>query len=106
MSSQPFVVPAANLNPRLRFWHWWSFACADYGQVQISTNNGASWINLSPGYWNDSSGDWTRAWLDLTAYAGQTVRLGFYFASSSGSGCGYTVSTGWLWTKSQLNPAR
>ena len=32
---------------------------------------------LSSNY--DSSGQWTRAWLDLTAYAGQTVRLGFYF---------------------------
>ena len=99
-SSQPIVVPAANLNPRLRFWHWWSFACNDFGQVQISTNNGATWQALSPQYGEngtgknyDSSGDWTRAWLDLTPYAGQTVRLGFYFYSQSSYGC--NAAAGW-----------
>ena len=90
--SQPIVVP--NVNPRLRFWHWWSFGPCDYGQVQISTNNGASWIGLSPGYGADSSGEWTRAWLDLTAYAGQTVQLGLFFHANSGFGCG-GVGFGW-----------
>ena len=92
--SSPILVPTASQNPRLRFWHWWSFACGDYGQVQISTNNGASWVNLSPQYTTDSSGKWTEGWLDLSLYAGQTVRLGLYFASTS-SGCGNTVSAGW-----------
>ncbi|MCW5553223.1 MAG: hypothetical protein KIS67_13820 [Verrucomicrobiae bacterium] len=92
--SPPFVVPPAILNPRLRFWHWWSFACGDYGQVQISTNNGASWQALSGGYSADSSGRWSRGWLDLTAYAGMTVRLGLYFHSQS-AGCGGTVGAGW-----------
>jgi hypothetical protein len=101
VSSQPFVVPAANLSPRLRFWHWWSFSCGDFGQVQISTNNGVTWRVLSPNYGEagsgqnyDSSGDWTQAWLDLTPYAGQTVRLGFYFYATS-SGCNNTVAPGW-----------
>lgn len=42
--SQPFVVPPASTNPRLRFWHWWSFGSCDYGQMQISSNNGTSWM--------------------------------------------------------------
>ncbi|MCL4787210.1 MAG: hypothetical protein KJ070_10510 [Verrucomicrobia bacterium] len=92
--SPALVVPSANSNPRLRFWHWWSFACGDYGQVQISTNNGASWLGLSGGYSADSSGRWSRGWLDLTAYAGMTVRLGLYFHSQS-AGCGGTVGAGW-----------
>jgi hypothetical protein len=90
--SQPFVV--TNDNPRLRFWHWWRFACGDYGQVQISTNNGASWINLSGQYWADSSSRWSRGWLDLTPYSGRTVRLGLYFYSTD-AGCNNTVEDGW-----------
>ena len=69
--------------------------------MQVSTNNGASWQALSPKYGEDvvgsfpgnydSSGQWTRAWLDLTAYAGQTVRLGLYFESHGGG----NVAPGW-----------
>ncbi len=36
------LIPDAALNPRLRFWHWWSFGYYDFGQVQISTSNGAN----------------------------------------------------------------
>ncbi len=92
--SSPFSVPPANQNPRLRFWHWWSFNACDYGQVQISTNNGVSWVALSPNYAAGSSGNWTRAWLDLTPYAGRIVRLGFFFHSHSFSGCG-GIGPGW-----------
>jgi hypothetical protein len=104
VSSQPLVVPPAATNPRLRFWHWWSFNCYDYGQVQISTNNGASWIELSPGYGAasgnyDSSGNWTRPSLDLTPYAGQLVRIGFFFYSRSDFPCdgswNVEIAPGW-----------
>ena len=37
--SAPILVPVAELNPRLRFWHWWSFGRSDFGQVQVSTEN-------------------------------------------------------------------
>jgi len=30
-----FTVPAANQNPRLRFWHWFSFSTADYGKYRL-----------------------------------------------------------------------
>ena len=43
ISSIAIVVPTAGENPRLRFWHWWSFASNDWGQVQVSTDNGATW---------------------------------------------------------------
>lgn len=92
-----FTVPSADQNPRLRFWHWWSFNNNDWGQVQISTNNGASWEALSPAYWTTSAELWTRPLLDLSAYAGKTVRIGFYFEShNSGWPDYYTyVSSGW-----------
>jgi hypothetical protein len=94
LMSSPFIVPTASNNPRLRFWHWWSFGTCDYGQMQISTNSGTSWVNLSGQYSADSSGGWSRAWLDLTPYAGKMVRLGLFF-KSQGGGCGNYVGPGW-----------
>jgi hypothetical protein len=89
--SPAFTVPLASLNPRLRFWHWWSFSSYDFGQLQISTNNGATWDNLSSQY-TTSSGGWTYAPpISLSAYAGKTVLLGFYFESYGGG----NVSSGW-----------
>src|SRR5262249_44780627 len=78
ISTPPFVVPSADQQPRLRFWHWWSFSCDDYGQVQIRVDGGP-WQALSADgiYTADSSGNWTRACLDLSPYSGQTVQLGF-----------------------------
>jgi Putative metal-binding motif len=94
-----FVVPAASENPRLRFWHWYSFNCSDFGTVQIKPNGG-SWVSISEPYYWYSSGLWTRPCLDLTAYAGQTVQVAFYFHSENNgsSGCGYgsvDVDAGW-----------
>jgi hypothetical protein len=86
--SPPILVPVAELNPRLWFWHWWSFGALDFGQVQITTNHRANWQAWSPKYGQDdvantydSSGRWSRAWLDLAPYAGMTVSLGLYFES-------------------------
>ncbi len=93
MVSPAFTVPTADQNPRLRFWHWWSFGAADFGQVQVSADSGVTWKTLSPQYAADSSGQWTRTTLDLSAYAGQTVRLGFYFESHSSTWGG--VGPGW-----------
>jgi bacillopeptidase F (M6 metalloprotease family) len=79
----------------LRFWHWWSISSNDFGIVQVSTDNGTTWTDLSSNYVKDSSGEWTRATLDLSAYAGQTIQLGFYFEShTDGYGRVY-VGPGW-----------
>jgi hypothetical protein len=100
--SPPILVPVAELNPRLRFWHWCSFGALDFGQVQISTDNGVSRQPLSSEYGEDgvaniydSSGRWSRAWLYLGGYAGQTVPLGFYLESNTTPVVGVTVSSGW-----------
>ena len=78
--SPAFIVPCSSAQPRLRFWHWWNFGSSDWGQVQVRTNNG-TWIALSPQY-SGSSGC-TLHILDLSAYAGQTIQIGFYFESHS-----------------------
>lgn len=49
------LVPAANLYPRLRFWQWFNFANA-LGYVEVSTNSGGSWTQISPTYEDINSG--------------------------------------------------
>ncbi len=93
------VVPAAVNNPRLRFWHWFSIDSGggdsahcwqggDYGAVYVIRTNG-NWEPISPQYYNYS--DWSRASLDLWAYAGQEVHFAFYFYAN----CSYE-SSGWF----------
>jgi hypothetical protein len=90
----PCIVPAASLNPRFRFWHWYSFSSADYGNVQIKVDGG-EWETISNNYNNTSSGVWTRPSIDLSAYAGSTVEIGFYFRSDRDGWGHVTVSAGW-----------
>ena len=81
--SPVFAVPAASQNPRLRWWQWFVFGSdfqgTDDGQLQISTNNGVSWQTLAV-YGGNSAG-WSEPSVDLSAYAGQPVRVGFLFTS-------------------------
>lgn len=90
------AVPASA--PVLSFWHWYDIESGwDGGQVQLSTDGGATWTVIAPdggypdtsvsalsgpGYTGSSSG-WTEASFDLAAYAGQTVSLRWRFASDS-----------------------
>jgi hypothetical protein len=80
--SPPFEVPTAEQMPRLRFWQWWSIGAHDWAQVQIKTGSN-DWRALSGQIVLDSSSHWSRGWVDLTAYSGQTVQLGFYLESHS-----------------------
>jgi VWFA-related protein len=88
------VLPAVTGSEELhlRFWNWFSYGLADGGQVQVAVWNGSSW-----GDWVNEgipvvglSGDWFIKDVDLTAYAGQTIRLAFYHMAAP---C--CESTGW-----------
>ncbi len=86
-----FVVPSADEFPRLRFWHWFNFVNA-LGYVEISTDAGSSWQQISPNYLDmSSSGVWSPPSLDLRPFAGQSVRIAFHFSSGSGGG----TAPGW-----------
>jgi len=80
--SPPFVVPSAEAKPLLRFWHWYKIASGDQGTVEVRPQGGI-WQAVSPVYSGSSGGVWIRAWIDLSAYAGQTVELAFRFRSNS-----------------------
>ena len=92
--SPPFVVPSADQNPRLRFWHWYDFnewRGPDFGEVQIKVGTNG-WQTLAH-YEGTSSGVW-RPLFDLSAYTGQTVQVGFYFESHASYGT-VAVAPGW-----------
>jgi hypothetical protein len=99
---QSFTVPATDQFPRLRFWHWYIFASSshqgygnDYGVVEVKGTDGI-WQEVSPHY-TGNGGDWTYAWVDLSAYAGQTVQVAFHmaFAQAPHNGDAFNTSPGW-----------
>ncbi|HEX9251517.1 MAG TPA: M28 family peptidase [Ignavibacteriaceae bacterium] len=68
----------------------------DYGQIQLSTNNGTNWISLAGQYTNTGTGSfqppneplydgtqstWVHESIDISAYAGQQITIRFYFRS-------------------------
>jgi hypothetical protein len=88
---------------RLHFWHWYrTEAGYDGGNVQVSTDGGASWTVVTPegGYPGTMSGgcnilagqsgfvgsgaSWREAIVDLSAFAGGAIRVRFWFASDGG----------------------
>jgi hypothetical protein len=79
--SPPIDLPAAGLGEEivLRFWHWFAIHGTDEGQVQVAEE-------VSPGVWTDwttlathvvASAVWTNTLVDLSAFAGKTVRIAF-----------------------------
>ena len=84
-------------SPRLTFYTKYDFENDwDYGQVEISTNNGASWIPLSGQYTNSGTGsfqptgeplydgtltDWVREEISLTPYLSSQFKIRFELKS-------------------------
>src|SRR5579863_7878371 len=93
-------VPAASQYPRLRFWQWFNIYNA-VGYIEISTNRGTNWIQISPPYPSpvtvpnngNSGGVWSRPSLDLSPYAGQNIQIALYFGA--GGPISGSNSQGW-----------
>jgi len=84
----PGVSPGEEVH--LRFASWFAYFTSDLGQVQVSVydSNTSNW-----GDWEDvgrtvegGASDWTIKDVDLTSYAGQTVRIGFNHSANDSSG--------------------
>ena len=86
------AIPATNLSPRLRFWHWFDYANAlGYVELKDGTNN---WQQISPTYENITGGGvWSRPSIDLSSFAGHSVQIAFHFTSGccTGNGLGWYV---------------
>jgi len=80
----------------LNFFHNYNFELFDfdiyeYGQLYISTNNGRGWILLEE--YGEFSFGWEEEEIDLTAYTGFNIRLGWYYEQFSISA---ETRSGWL----------
>lgn len=79
----PAVALPAGSSPRLKFWHSYDFTersemdIFEFGSVHISIDDGNSWIELAS--YIDFSFGWEEVDIDLSPYAGNVVRIGFYY---------------------------
>ncbi len=94
LESPYFIVPAANQSPRLRWWQWFSFGGGDSGTLQVRVAGGG-WQPLAS-FSGDGGGVWTRAGQDLSAYAGQSIQVGFLLQSSDVDPNVYDGGIGWF----------
>jgi hypothetical protein len=78
--SPAFVVPEGGL---LKYWSWESTegnpTMWDLRLVYISTNGGATWTQIHQSL--NESASWYEVMIDISAYAGETAKLRFYFDS-------------------------
>jgi hypothetical protein len=84
----------------LRFQNWFSYSSYDSGQVYVSVWDSAasSWLDPIPEGTavTSTSGGWSLKDVDLTAYAGETVRIMFYHTATRSPNSSYiSESTGW-----------
>ncbi|WP_406242682.1 S8 family serine peptidase [Tissierella carlieri] len=93
----PVIVLPEGSNSVLTFNHWVDMegttTLYDYGQVQISTDDGATWTNITPaegGKYGRRVQAWANEEISLAAYAGNTVKIRFFFHSD-----GSVAYTGW-----------
>ena len=84
LASPEIQLPEAGSNQEvlLRFWHWFDYyPGTDNGQVQAqeydeTSSEWSEWETLET--FELHTPVWTRARVDLTRYAGKTIRIGFY----------------------------
>jgi bacillopeptidase F (M6 metalloprotease family) len=105
----PITIAADRPYASFSFWHWYNMENEyDGGNVQVSTDGGATFALLTPagGYdgiartgnagipgqpcFTDIHESWQQELFDLSAYAGQQVVLRFHFGSD-----GSVVRSGW-----------
>ena len=70
----------------LEFWHWFDYGLCDSGVVQYQERNPdgtwSAWANAS--YPAQNQSDWSREGVNLTPYAGKTIRLAFFHQAQGG----------------------
>ena len=71
----PAILLGTAANPTLRFWQKSSLTSGDLLAVEISLDNGLTWIVADQQI--GAVADWTEHRIDLTLYRGQTIRLRF-----------------------------
>ncbi|MCP4995683.1 MAG: hypothetical protein GY934_18190, partial [Gammaproteobacteria bacterium] len=101
------TLPAVTGNEEihLRFYNWFNYGDYDSGQVQISvwdpiTSTWGAWTDEGIAVSNSSvsnySGGWTLKAVELTAYQGETVRLGFLHSAARSPSYTASEAPGWF----------
>ena len=67
----------------LRFWQWTQYNSGDTGLVQIATQFSTNWTTLAVAVTNGTSTAWKQFAVDLSAYQGQQVQIGFLHLANS-----------------------
>jgi hypothetical protein len=69
-------------NPTLTFWHKFDLPAGSLGTLEVSPDGGLSWVSVYTQ--TISLPDWTQITIDLSAYAGQKIALGFRLQAVGG----------------------
>ena len=93
----PTVGPGQLL--QMRFWHWYSYSAYDLGQMQIQvwdavTQTWDVWAPIGTNFTGVSL-SWVPGVIDITSYAGMTVRFGLYHYATSNCGSCANEGAGW-----------
>ena len=107
MTLKDAIDLSANAHPRLNFWTKYDIESNyDYGQVEVSTNNGSSWVPLNGLYTTPGSGSfqptgeplydgiqstWVNEIMDLSNYNSNQVKLKFELRTD-----GSVTEDGWF----------
>jgi bacillopeptidase F (M6 metalloprotease family) len=81
--SQTLTIPSGQ-SAYLSYWHWIEsedYCGYDYGYVQIFVNNALRTLQRYSLCSSTRTAGWVQQQLDLSAYAGRTVRVEFYVAN-------------------------
>lgn len=95
----PSVAGVGVEEVHLRFMNWFNYGAMDYGQVQVQVWDAAgaawgAWGNVGASVSSHYS-DWSLKDVDLTAYAGETVRIAFFHVATRQYSNVADESTGW-----------
>jgi hypothetical protein len=94
----PAILLSGGNRATLRFWHNYDFFprsdeldIIEIGGLYVTTNNGAAWTPLVE--YGEASDGWEQEEIDLSAYLGKTIRLGWAYGLLS---LGSVEHPGWL----------
>lgn len=95
--SPSFPVPPVTADGLVvaRFWQWYQYGTGDGGQVQASVWNGTAWSEwntIAVAATNGITANWVQTAVDMSAFQGQFVRLGFLHTANSDA----SVGKGWM----------
>ncbi|MEM7436099.1 MAG: choice-of-anchor J domain-containing protein [Myxococcota bacterium] len=93
------ALPALDTDEELhlRFWNWFRFGSyngSTTAQVQVSARQPdgtfGAWVNVGSAV-SGNSAVWSNKHVELTNYAGETVRIGFFINREGSSGAGWYI---------------